>query len=81
MIWVALLTVKWFAALPPKLTPWTLARLVPVKVTEVPPLFDPKFGLIDVTVGVATFANVMLVIWIWAAPPVATTPTEKTPPP
>jgi len=45
VIWVALLTVKEAAALPPKLTAVAPEKLVPVMVTLVPPDVGPVFGL------------------------------------
>ena len=41
MIWVALLTLKEPAALPPNLTAVAPEKLVPVMVTLVPPRADP----------------------------------------
>ncbi len=54
MICVALLTVKPVAAVAPKVTAVAPPRLVPVRVTVVPPACGPLVGEMDVTVGVAT---------------------------
>jgi hypothetical protein len=51
VIWVAELTVKLVAAVPPMVTPVAPVKLVPVTVTEVPPAVVPELGLIPVTVG------------------------------
>ena len=51
-IWVALLTLKEPAALPPNLTAVAPVKLVPVMVTLVPPAGGPVLGLTLVTVGV-----------------------------
>ena len=54
VIWVALLTVKEAAAVPPKLTAVAPLRFVPVIVTLVPPAGGPVLGLMPVTVGADT---------------------------
>ena len=51
MIWVAPLTVKEPAGVPPKLTAVAPLRFAPVMVTLVPPAAGPVFGLTLVTVG------------------------------
>jgi hypothetical protein len=51
VIWVALLTVKDAAAVPPKLTAVAPVKLVPVIFTDVPPAAGPEDGLTFVTVG------------------------------
>ena len=51
MIEVALTTVTFVAAVPPKLTVAPLAKFVPVIVTLVPPLVDPVLGETLFTVG------------------------------
>ena len=56
MIWVAPLTVKEPAAVPPKLTAVAPLRFVPVIVTLVPPAAGPVFGLTLVIVGGETCA-------------------------
>ena len=50
VICVAEVTLK-LAATVPKETPVAPVKLVPVRVTEVPPAVVPLFGLIDETVG------------------------------
>ena len=54
VIWVALLTVKELAAVPPNRTTVAPEKLVPVMVTLVPPAGGPVFGLTLVTVGADT---------------------------
>ena len=54
-IWVAELTVKLVAAVPPKDTAVAPVKLVPVIVTCVPPASGPEAGLRPVTVGAATW--------------------------
>ena len=51
---VALLTVKVVAAVAPNFTAVAPVRLVPVMVTEVPPVLGPVVGLTPVTVGAGT---------------------------
>ena len=53
VIVVALLTVNELAAVPPKLTAVVPVRLVPVRVTVVPPAVLPVGGVTWVRVGVA----------------------------
>ncbi|MEY9227942.1 hypothetical protein ABIF78_000265 [Bradyrhizobium japonicum] len=53
VIWVAELTVKPAAAVPPKVTAVAPVKLVPVMVTVVPPPPGPDVGEIEVTVGAA----------------------------
>lgn len=48
------LTANEVAALAPNCTAVTDAKLVPVIVTDVPPVVTPVFGVTDVTVGGAT---------------------------
>ena len=50
---VALLTVKVVAAVAPNFTAVAPVKLVPVTVTEVPPVVGPEVGLTAVTVGAA----------------------------
>ena len=57
VIWLALLTLKEPAALPPNLTAVAPVKLVPVIVTLVPPADGPVFGLTLVTVGGAAKVN------------------------
>ena len=45
VIWVALMTVKWWRLSAPNLTAVAPVRLVPVIVTEVPPAVGPAAGL------------------------------------
>ena len=54
MICVALLTVKPVAAVAPKVTAVAPPRLVPVRVTVVPPACGPLVGEMEVTVGAGT---------------------------
>ncbi len=54
MIWVALLTVKPLAAVPPKVTAVAPVKPVPVIVTFVPPVAGPAVGEIELTVGAVT---------------------------
>ena len=54
VIWVALLTVKLVAFVPPNLTAVAPVRFVPVIVTLVPPAAGPEDGLTVVTVGAET---------------------------
>ena len=54
VICVALLTVKPVAAVLPKVTAVAPPRLVPVRVTVVPPVCGPLLGEMEVTVGAAT---------------------------
>ena len=49
--WVAETTVTDVAGVPPKLTPESPTKPVPVTVTDVPPPAGPKSGLMAVTVG------------------------------
>jgi len=51
VIWVAELTVKAVAAVPPKFTAVAPVKLVPVMTTLVPPASGPDVGEIDVTAG------------------------------
>jgi len=51
---VALLTVKLVALLAPNFTAVAPVKLVPVIVTDVPPVVGPAGGLTPVTVGSAT---------------------------
>jgi hypothetical protein len=51
---VPLTTTTPVAAVPPNVTVAPVTKLVPVIVTEVPPLVVPLFGATPVTVGVAT---------------------------
>ena len=53
VIWVAELTVNPVAGVAPKFTAVAPVRLVPVIVTDVPPVVGPAVGEIDVTVGAA----------------------------
>ena len=57
MIWVAELTIKAVAAVPPNVTPVAPVNPVPVMTTEVPPATGPLVGLRLVTVGTATYVN------------------------
>ena len=52
--WVELFTVTEVPAEEPKSTAVTVAKLVPVTVTMVPPLAGPEVGATLVTVGAAT---------------------------
>ncbi|OWG15638.1 hypothetical protein KDK82_3131 [Delftia sp. K82] len=54
VICVALLTVNPVAAVAPKVTAVAPDRLVPVRVTVVPPAVGPAVGEMDVTVGADT---------------------------
>lgn len=54
VIWVALLTAKDAAAVPPNLTAVAPVKLVPVMITLVPPVGGPVLGLTLVTVGADT---------------------------
>ncbi len=54
VICVALLTVKPVAAVAPKVTAVAPDRLVPVRVTVVPPAVGPAVGEMEVTVGADT---------------------------
>ncbi len=54
MIWVALLTVKPVAGVPPKFTAVAPEKLAPVMITLVPPVAGPAVGEIEVTVGAPT---------------------------
>ncbi|MNR38019.1 hypothetical protein D3C85_1560910 [compost metagenome] len=54
MIWVALSNLKLVAPVPPKVTPVTPVKFVPVMLTVVPPVIGPLVGAIDVTVGAPT---------------------------
>ena len=54
MIVVALTTVMPVADVAPNTTAVAPAKLVPVMVTVVPPVWGPTVGVIDVTVGAAT---------------------------
>jgi hypothetical protein len=54
VIWVALVTVKELAAVPPNLTAVAPEKLVPVMVTLVPPDGGPVLGVTLVTVGADT---------------------------
>ena len=51
VIWVAELTVKLAAAVPPKLTAEVPVKFVPVMVTDVPPPAGPEVGASPLTVG------------------------------
>ena len=51
--WVDETTVTALAGVPPKLTPESPTKPVPVTVTEVPPLSGPASGLMAVTVGMS----------------------------
>src|ERR1700681_598654 len=64
---VALLTVKVEAGLlGPKFTADAPVRLVPVMVTEVPPVFGPEGGLTPVTVGPGGGGAVVIAtFWTW----------------
>lgn len=53
VIEVAEITVK-VALVVPKWTAVAPVRLVPVMVTEVPPVLEPEVGLTEVTLGAAT---------------------------
>ena len=67
MICVALSTVNDVALLGPNLTDVAPVKLVPVMVTEVPPVVGPVFGLTAVTVGAATItANENVLNEVWA---------------
>jgi hypothetical protein len=57
VIEVLLTTVTFVAAAEPNVTEAPEAKLVPVIVTEVPPVVGPVFGLTLVTVGAATYVN------------------------
>jgi hypothetical protein len=61
---VLLFTVYEGAAIPPKLTPRTLEKLVPEMVTSVPVLAGPDFGDTDATVGVVLTPPLSTVIVI-----------------
>ena len=54
VIEVAELTTTDVPAVPPKLTVAPATKLVPVMVTEVPPVVGPAVELMDVTVGAAS---------------------------
>ena len=54
MIVLLLTTVTFVAAAPPKLTVAPATKLVPVMVTELPPVVGPLLGLTPVTVGAST---------------------------
>ena len=54
VIWVAELTVKPVAAVPPNVTAVAPEKFVPVMITVVPPVDGPAVGEIEVTVGAAT---------------------------
>ncbi len=66
---VELTTVTPVAAVPPKLTVAPVAKFVPVMVTGVPPVVDPLFGVILLTVGggAATPIGVFISFWISVA--------------
>ena len=64
---VAELTVKPVAGVAPNVTAVAPLKLVPVIVTDVPPVAGPEVGDIDVTVGTATYVN-------WSAAEVADVP-------
>ena len=51
VIVVALATLTFKAAIPPKVSVAPVAKFVPVIVTEVPPAVGPEVGETDVTVG------------------------------
>lgn len=51
VIWVELLAVNVVAATPPKLTPATPTKFVPVRTMLLPPPCGPLVGLTPVTVG------------------------------
>ena len=57
VICVALVTVKLAAAVAPNFTAVAVVKLVPVRVTLVPPAMGPLVGLTLVTVGAATKVN------------------------
>lgn len=63
-ICVSELTVKLLAAVPPKLTAVAPVRLLPVSVTDVPPLAEPWAGLIAVIAGAARWI-VMVIVALW----------------
>ncbi len=71
---VALFTVKAEAGIAPKSTSEAPVRLVPVKVTEVPPALGPDAGVIPVTVGagggVPEVMETFLTVWTSVSPPV-----------
>ena len=54
VIWVAELTVKLVAAVPPNVTAVVPVRFVPVMVTLVPPAAGPDVGARPVMVGAGT---------------------------
>jgi hypothetical protein len=54
VIWVPLTTTTLVAVAPPNVTVVPTAKFVPEIVTAVPPSVEPLFGLMLVTVGVAT---------------------------
>ena len=56
---VALLTVKVVAAVAPNFTAVAPVKLVPVTVTEVPPVVGPEVGLTAVTVGAGDVGEVV----------------------
>ena len=64
---VAELTVKLVALVAPNFTAVAPVKLVPVSVTDVPPVVGPKVGEIDVAVGPAIYVN-------WSAADVAEVP-------
>jgi hypothetical protein len=74
------LTVKPVAGVAPNVTAVAPLKLVPVIVTDVPPVAGPEVGDIDVTVGAATYVN-------WSAaevadvPPIVVTRTSTVPVP
>ena len=51
VIWVAVLTVKLVASVPPNVTEDAPVKFVPVMMTEVPPAAGPDVGARLVTVG------------------------------
>jgi hypothetical protein len=67
LIVVELVTLTPVAALPPMVTVAPVTKLVPVMVTLVPPVVEPEFGDITVTVGTPTTVNALLNVW---APPI-----------
>ena len=63
VIWLALLTAKDAAAVPPNLTAVAPVKFVPVMVTLVPPAGGPALGLTLVTVGADRKAELVGAAW------------------
>jgi len=76
VIWVAELTVKDVAGVPPKVTAVAPVKFVPVIVTVVPPAVAPELGVRDTYVGAAVYVKLLVFV---AVPAGAVTTTSTVP--